>query len=76
MVEERRHVCGKSLLLELEFQRGAFHFAAFFVAQLQLHLIAEQATVDLEGAVVGGFLTEHRRQQGHALGFGHGANGL
>ena len=51
MVEYRRHLRRKSLLLEFEIQRRAFHLTPFYVAQLQLHLIAEQATVDLEGGL-------------------------
>ena len=46
-------------MLELEFQRRAFDFMTFFVAQLQLHFVTDQPSVELELAA---FVTEHLRQ--------------
>lgn len=46
------------LLLEFEIQCRAFNLAALFIAQLQLHFIAEQAAVELERAAAA-FVTEH-----------------
>ena len=47
-----------ALLLELEIQCRAFNLAAFFIAQFQLHFIAEQTAVELERAAAA-FVTEH-----------------
>lgn len=58
----KRLFCGSrnllALLLELEIQCRAFNLTALFIAQLQLHFIAEQAAVELERAAAA-FVTEH-----------------
>ena len=61
----KRLVCGSRigmrLLLELEIQCRAFDLAALFISQLQLHFIAEQASVELERTAAALF-AKHRWQ--------------
>ena len=48
------------LLLELEIQRGAL-YRATLIAQLQLHFIAQQTAIQLEG-IIAALVWKQRRQ--------------